>query len=78
MSVKEKEVPRTGVKYQEIKSPEPDSGDDLSDETKNMKDTMEVTPTQHSMRTTGKNFKFAEVSSDDDIVGSDGDASSGE
>ncbi|GLT60687.1 hypothetical protein SLA2020_334430 [Shorea laevis] len=77
-SVKEKGVPRTEVKYQETQSPEPESEDDFSDDAKNLKDKMEVTPTRHSARTAGKNFKFAEVSSDDDIVGSDGGTSSGE
>lgn len=57
-SVKEKGVPRTEVKYQETQSPEPESEDDFSDDTKNLKDKMEVTPTRHSARTAGKNFKY--------------------
>ncbi|XP_015581413.1 DNA-binding protein RHL1 isoform X3 [Ricinus communis] len=59
---------RSGMKYVEEESPDTELENDLLDEKSNLKDLKETTPVRHSERTTGKTFKFADVSSEEDAV----------
>lgn len=72
-------------KYVELQSPKPkvedylSGGDSLNDVFEmTPKDAVEVTPVRHSQRTAGKSFNFAEASSGDDSVDSDGNISDGQ
>ncbi|XWS65152.1 hypothetical protein CRYUN_Cryun05aG0067000 [Craigia yunnanensis] len=69
-SVNKQGIPRTEIKQVEVESIDTESGDALSDDDKS-KDKMEVTLARHSARNFGKRFKFAETSSEDDLVRSD-------
>ncbi|KAJ6926198.1 hypothetical protein NC651_010589 [Populus alba x Populus x berolinensis] len=55
-----------GTKYVKEESPETELDDDLSDDNNDFKDLKETTPIRQSARTSGKKFKFTEVSSGDD------------
>ncbi|KAL9355229.1 hypothetical protein Peur_053199 [Populus x canadensis] len=55
-----------GTKYVKEESPETELDDDLSDDNNDFKDLNETTPIRQSARTSGKKFKFTEVSSGDD------------
>ncbi|KAL5545300.1 hypothetical protein UlMin_009084 [Ulmus minor] len=67
---------KTGISRVEEQSPKAKLEDDLSEDEN--KDLMKVTPTRQSTRTSGKAFKFVEVSSGDDSIQSDADVSEGE
>ncbi|KAJ8771939.1 hypothetical protein K2173_027116 [Erythroxylum novogranatense] len=68
-------VHRSGKKYVEEESPEPVLKNEALDDGSNLKGLMETTPLRHSERTAGKTFKFVEVSSGDDSIESNPDAS---
>ncbi|XP_011035384.1 PREDICTED: DNA-binding protein RHL1 isoform X2 [Populus euphratica] len=55
-----------GTKYVKEESSETELDDDLSDINNDFKDLKETTPIRQSARTSGKKFKFTEVSSGDD------------
>ncbi|KAB5560781.1 hypothetical protein DKX38_005738 [Salix brachista] len=55
-----------GTKYVKEESPETELDDDLSDDNNDFKELKETTPIRQSARTSGKKFKFTEVSSGDD------------
>ncbi|OMO77983.1 DNA-binding protein RHL1 isoform 1 [Corchorus olitorius] len=67
-SANNQSISRTEVKHVEVDSLDTESADDISDDEKNFKAKMEVTPTRHSARNAGKRFKYAELFSEDDPV----------
>lgn len=66
-----KGVPKIATRYTEQQSPEANK-DDLDDE-KNLNDKIQETPLRQSKRNAQKKFKFVEVSSEDEFVGTDAD-----
>ncbi|GMI88730.1 hypothetical protein HRI_002542400 [Hibiscus trionum] len=76
-SVNKQRITKTEIKEVDMEFLDTDSEDALSDES-NLKAKIEVTPTRHSARNAGKIFKFAEVSSEDDSIGSDTEPFDGE
>ncbi|KAJ4713682.1 DNA-binding RHL1-like protein [Melia azedarach] len=74
-SVNKQVFPKMEMQDFKEQSPETESEDEFSDVEKKLKEKMEVTPIRHSERTSGKKFRFAEVSSEDDPDGSDADTS---
>ncbi|XP_027358828.1 DNA-binding protein RHL1 isoform X2 [Abrus precatorius] len=64
-SVVNQAVPKTRIQHAEPESPKTPPEDDLSDSEINSKDTKELTPVRHSLRTSRKSYKFAEISSGD-------------
>ncbi|KAK7380135.1 hypothetical protein VNO78_32581 [Psophocarpus tetragonolobus] len=55
----------TKIQRAELESPKTPT-DDLSDSEIHLEDTKELAPVRHSARTSGKSYKFAEISSGDD------------
>lgn len=74
-AVDQQVINRGGAKYLEPESPETELENDLSGDKNNVNDLEKATPTRHSQRMAGKTFKFAEVSSGDDSIESNGDES---
>ncbi|KAL2555315.1 DNA-binding protein RHL1 [Forsythia ovata] len=62
---------KSAIKCVQQESPQDELEDDLTLSQNNVKESMEVTPIQHSARTAGKMFKFADASSLDDFIGND-------
>ncbi|KAL2555280.1 Uncharacterized protein Fot_00019 [Forsythia ovata] len=62
---------KSAIKCVEQELPQDELEDDLTLSQNNVKESMEVTPIQHSARTAGKMFKFADASSLDDFIGND-------